>query len=749
MPPAVKALCLAALAVLCLAAPHARAAAGADPRGPPLALEADRLTYRQDANIVEAAGGVDVRYAGYHLTADAMTYDRAAGRITATGDVVLTTPTGDVHRAQAFTLSGDMRDGTATALTSLLADDSHFRAARGERQGAQGDVRTTMEDAAYTPCPIACADGRPKTPDWEIEADKVVHDEAAQTITYRNARFRFFGVPLLYTPYFAHPDGSVEQKSGWLPPRFGYASDLGYAAAAHYYWAIAPDQDATVGVRAMTREKPLALAQWRKAWDAAAVTLDGSLTRGERNDFAPSGKDEWRGHLFADGLWDVDERWRTGFQARLVTDDRFLRRYELEDRAEDEDVLTSQVYAERLTQRNYAAVRALGFRDLRVTTQDVDQPHVLPEGEMRLVGAPGDVPIAGIGGRWGLDASALSLYRDGDGQDVQRASATATWVGREIAGFGLVTDWRASLRQDAYHVVDAGNVPGDPTAQPREDFTRGRFFPQAHVQAAYPLARPLPRGAQALLTPVAALTLGADLDQEGTPIPNEDSQDVQVDAANLFAPNRFPGLDRIEDGSRATYGLRGGVDYASGARVMGFIGQSYRFDAGDNPFPEGSGLASQASDVVAQVALRAPEGASPLPGAWDVDYRTQLGSGTLHSRRHEVDIANTWGPVTAGGRYLFAKGLEGTNVTDTREQVEGRAAWRVTARWALSARALYDLGADEGLREADFGVLRAGDCTTWGLRVERRLTDQEAGENGTAVMLRLGLKNLGDFEGGG
>jgi len=207
VPRALKTLCLAALALAVLLCAAGPARADTDPRGPPLALEADRLTYRQGDDVVEAAGGVEVRYQGYRLTADRLTYDRAAGQITATGDVVLATPTGDVHRAQAFTLSGDMRDGTATALTSLMADDSHFRAARGQRAGG---TRTTMHDAAYTPCPIACADGSPKTPDWEIEAERVVHDEAAQTVTYRNARFRFFGVPLLYTPYFAHPDGSVK-----------------------------------------------------------------------------------------------------------------------------------------------------------------------------------------------------------------------------------------------------------------------------------------------------------------------------------------------------------------------------------------------------------------------------------------------------------------------------------------------------------------------------------------------------------
>ena len=42
-------------------------------------------------------------------------------------------------------------------------------------------------------------------------------------------------------------------------------------------------------------------------------------------------------------------------------------------------------------------------------------------------------------------------------------------------------------------------------------------------------------------------------------IPNEDSNDVQLDPSSLFEPNHFPGKDRLEDGIHATYGVRAGL----------------------------------------------------------------------------------------------------------------------------------------------------------------------------------------------
>ena len=35
------------------------------------------------------------------------------------------------------------------------------------------------------------------------------------------------GVPVLYTPYFEHPDGTVRRKSGLLTPAFGSSNVLG------------------------------------------------------------------------------------------------------------------------------------------------------------------------------------------------------------------------------------------------------------------------------------------------------------------------------------------------------------------------------------------------------------------------------------------------------------------------------------------------------------------------------------------
>ena len=43
-------------------------------------------------------------------------------------------------------------------------------------------------------------------PLWCISAARIIHDQQAATLTYQDAQFELFGVPIFYLPYFQHPD---------------------------------------------------------------------------------------------------------------------------------------------------------------------------------------------------------------------------------------------------------------------------------------------------------------------------------------------------------------------------------------------------------------------------------------------------------------------------------------------------------------------------------------------------------------
>jgi len=714
--------------------PQARALTGfpaqtpAAPRGDqaPVDLTADSLSHDDATNIITASGNVMLVQADRILRADEITYDLGNGEVLATGNVVLNEPNGDIHLSQKVRLSNAMKDGFVEQLYTQMADGSRLWAEDGTRDNA---TVITMNEARYTAC-VPCGEAPDATPAWQIKADKVIHNKDDKTIAYKNATLELFGVPSFYTPYFSHPDGSVDRKSGFLPPTLGYKSELGAFIGTQYYWNMARNRDATIGLMAMSEENPLLTAQYRQRWNKAALLIDSGITHSGRIDRSNGERiaidDELRGHLFAEGLWDINRKWRAGFDIEYASDDQYLRQYDFDS----EDVLENEIYAERFSGRNYVVGRLQKFQDLRIDN-NVDQPAVLPELIASFIGEPGAVPL--IGGRWDAHASFLGLQREGDEQDMNRAIVELGWKRRFVSDFGLVSEIDADLRGDLYNVRDL-----DPALNVGDSSTETRGFVQIHMQTSYPIQRRFEKF-QARIEPIVSLSIAPNikLDPE---IPNEDSQDVQIDASNLFARSRFPGFDRVEDKSRVTYGVRTGLYGYDGSHINIFGGQSRRIEDEGNPFPAGSGLDTQESDYVGEIS------GTYKDNLW-LNYRFQLDNDTLKSQRHEVDFYGTNKRFDLGARYLFAQALPDSIISESREQLEVYSGYYMTPRWRMRAGGTQDLGDRPGLREAFLGIDYFGECLFLSLTGERELTDDASGDSGTEILFRIGLKNLGgDFE---
>lgn len=694
----------------------------------PVDLQADTMEHDEAAQTVTASGDVMLVQSGRIFRADQIVYYLKEDRVIASGHVVLNEESGDIHYSEEVELKNEFKDGFVRGLKTYLADGSRFTAADGKREGG---IKTIMNDATYTPCEPCKAEPE-KAPVWQLRAAEVEHDNEAHMISYKHARFEAWGMPIAYVPYFSHPDGTIKRKSGFLAPSGGFKSNLGAFVQEDYYWNIAPDRDATIGLMAMTEEAPLLMTQYRQRWDNASLELNGGITHSSRTEKVGN-QDvdldaEVRGHVQGEARWDMNEKWRSGVNVNWASDDQYMRQYDFTNK----DVLENEIYAERFSGRDYAVGRLITFQDIRVRESQEEQPEVLPEIITSFMGEPGDVPV--IGGRWDAGASFLGLVRGGSGQDMNRLSLDGGWQRRLVSDYGFLTTVDASARGDFYSVTDrdvataGSNRSGDSFA--------AQFFPQVQAQTSYPLASQHEHY-QLTLEPIIALTLAPNIDVN-TKIPNEDSRDVQIDASNIFEPNRFPGLDRVEDRSRLTYGLRSGIYGHNSSYADVFLGQSYRLSEKDNPFPEGSGLTGQSSDYVGQIS-------SVLGNDYTVNYRFQLNSDDLSSERHEVDFGMRKGRFSLSTRYLYASALENTDIDESREQLHNDVGYYITPEWRVRAGATNDFGETSGLRQAYGGIDFFGQCWSWSLVGLRNFVDDSSGESDTEILFSLGLKNLGGF----
>ena len=720
---------LALALTVALAAPGTGHAQGLPDAGDgPALLQADEVIFDEKANVIMARGNVEVEQESRILLADTVRYDLDEAVVSAR-DVTLLEPGGEVIFADSIKLTDDLRAGSIRSFRMLLKDRSRLAAASAVRVAG---TRTIMNKVVFSPC-RQCIHHPDGPPLWQIKAQKVTHDQDAKVLTYKHAWMEFFGVPVAYTPIFEHPDPSVDRKSGFLSPSFGASEELGARVDVPYYWAISPQRDLTLTPILTTREGPALSTEYRMHTDGGRLRLKGSAAVADRTERDGSETNNaFRGHVDAEGRFNIDETWRWGFRAHRASDDTFLRVFDFED----ERFLESNAFVEGFDGDDYASLRGVGFQGQREDDRDGELPFVLPEANLNLRGDPGAV----YGGRWFLDAGALGLSRT-DGRDSRRLSATLGWERGFVDPVGGVTDLTLAAHNDL--AFTNGLAPGSnrvdpPAATARGSDIAGRIFPQIGVSYRMPLARDGALGRE-VLEPRVQIVAGPN-NPNDSDIPNEDSRDFAFADTNLFSLNRFPGRDRISAGQRVDYGVSYAIHGNGGGYASTFLGQSFRLD-GDDAIPEAAGGDGGLSDVVGRVQLQPVENL-------DLLYRFRFDDNGFEARRNEVEMRAGPPKLNFDVNYTFLSGDpdEVTDFDDDREEIFARVNTRFARRWSAFAAHRRDLTNSDPL-ETSFGLTYHCDCFLFQLEAKRTFFDDRDVEPERSILFRIGFKHLGAFAG--
>ena len=213
------------------------------------------------------------------------------------------------------------------------------------------DAIIEMRKVVYSPCRTCLGSKTP--PIWQIKAFEVKHDKSEKIIEYRDAFLEFFGIPVMYTSYLSHPDPTVKRKSGFLAPRYGNDTELGFLLEVPYYYNIAPHKDATVRPIITSNEGVVLAGEYRQRFAKGRIKFEGSAT----HDADEEENKQNRGHLFSMSRFDLTDTWRSGADIEYTSDDTYLRRYGFSS----VDTLTTRLFVEGFRDRNYSAIQASGF----------------------------------------------------------------------------------------------------------------------------------------------------------------------------------------------------------------------------------------------------------------------------------------------------------------------------------------------------------------------------------------------------
>ncbi|MCV6597765.1 MAG: LPS assembly protein LptD [Mangrovicoccus sp.] len=669
---------------------------------PPTALVADKVTFANDDTLI-AEGNVQVFSEGRELQASKLIYNATEESLDIEGPILLRDGPDAIVLADAAQLDTELETGILTSARVLVEQRLQITGAQLERRsGGYNDFRRVVA----TSCEI-CKPGQP--PLWKVQARRVIQDENAQRIYFYDAVFRIYDLPVFYLPVMRIPDPSVRRATGFLLPSFRSSSVLGNGIRVPYFITLGPSADVTLAPYITDGNSRSIEARYRQAFRSGGIIATGALSR---DDIKP---DETRGYLFAQGQFKLPRDFTLELDYEYTSDRTYLRDYDFSSK----DVLDSAISAYRIRNDELIDISLTDYESLREADQD-NQLSRLAELDYRREWQPD-----GVGGLLGFNLLGQARLRDASEEiiapNVDQLRGTLDWRRDWTMGPGLRLGTEAELN------LDYRRITGDP----RYPEHQAAFTPTFAADLHWPLMaqgeRPQVRY---LLEPVAQVLWTRPDTLDG---PNQDSTAISLDTGNLFALNRFPGLDRYETGWRSNLAMRWARLHPSGVSLGLTMGRVLRFEESLD-LNDFAVLDGDASDWLTQV---------------DIDFRNRLRFRNLLLFNDDGDPSlnearATWAStgVNLTAAYVWQQQETSGLLESDLSELAFLGGFGVTQNLSATFDLRHDFILDRTNR-LDLGLAYENECIRVDLTAKRRFTSNAGDETEITYGLQVQLAGFG------
>ena len=594
---------------------------------------------------------------------------------------------------------------------------------RGDAKVAlfEGEHKKVLKSARYTTCEV-------DRDDWYIKASNLEIDTYTKRATAQNARVEFMGMPILYTPWidFSYLN---QRKSGFLSPTIGTTSRSGFEVQVPYYWNIAPEMDATLGIRALSKRGMQLQGEFRY--------LDESFNGVNNVEYLPSDNNtgENRYYLNLTHRHSLGNGWSAGYNYEKVSDDEYFS--ELDTRI----TITSRVNLAQQAYINYSD-EVWSFNGLVQKYQTLDKLS-FPYERLPQLTLNGDKDWDLVNTK--LYSQWVSFDRKTD-EPFRLAISNSNQLETNVTGnrftlypsvsfpfekpygyikpkFGIhYTSYNLDNESWAFknslgNTLAAGNYQSDNRSLPIFSLDSGLFFDRE--------VKVVNNRYTQTLEPRLFYVYIPYKDQSMFPI--FDTAEADLNIGSLFLENQFTGNDRVNDANLLSLALTTRmIDAKTGQqRLAAMIGQRFYFSDQKVTMPGIEPRTDNSSDIVAAATAR-------LTNDWNVDAGWQYN--TDRSTTVKSNIGARYNPEP--GKVL---NLSYRYTEDRLEQIDASGQWPFGKGWYGIGRWNYSIRENQPI-EGIAGIEYDAGC--WQARSVLQRVSTATAEANYALYFQLELGGL-------
>ena len=500
-------------------------------------ITADEIEIKDELGIIEAKGNaVANNEKGSKIKSDLIIYDENKSQISAEGNIILNDVEGNTYFLDKLETDNEMKNLTGIEVKARLDDGSRIV---GSSVMKQENV-SSIENAEFTPCLESdyLIEG---CPGWKLKAKKIFQDNDSKTIHYDHARIHLFNVPVLYLPYFSHPDPSVKKRSGFLMPTVETDQNLGDSFSIPIFYNIKSNLDLTFTPTLQTKSNNFYSIDYRQLNNIGKFNIAASID--DNNDSTGTSH-----HLFFNSKINNPYGSLDTF-IETSNNDTYMRKNKINKLT----VLKSGLSFERARENYFFSMDTISYQHLAV--QETEQwEHIYP----RIIYNIYDIKDNFMKGNINLN-NQFQKNKDLNENYTTLASSQLNWYKNSIdTNSGLVFENRANLRLVSISIDNKNS----------EDTDNIRFYPQIHSVISYPLLKSN-TGISQTLSPILMPILAPYNNYTGA---------QNISGSNLFSSNRATSIKEWESGPRINYGVEWFLDNNIDTTLKFTIGQSFRLN---------------------------------------------------------------------------------------------------------------------------------------------------------------------------
>jgi LPS-assembly protein len=626
-------------------------------------FSADKLTYSQDNNIIEATGNVVAKnQEGKQISADKIVYNKANQLLKTFGNSKFSDSKNRTLTADNFEYDLEKKIISAQNKVKFLdnykntyyfsklnADDKFYEIigydlnsdlnkekfqskdkfnefVEPKLSGKEVSIKdniTIIKDGKFTSC--KSTNEKEGCPFWNLNANLVTHDKENKKITYKNATLDLNNIPVLYTPYFSHPDPSVKREAGFLAPSFAsLSSDIGSIIKIPYFYPISQSADFTVSPVYYFKQNPLLLGEYREKYKNGDLSIEGGFTQGYK-EINSTQTDGSRKHLygnlnlnFTDKVLDQSE-----FNAKFqrVNNPTYLRVNKINSTIdgfkrnlvkENETKLTNEIYLNSFGKNESLNFKTATYQNISASKTSDQYEYLLPE----IIYSKYNF----------LNNNGLNFSTNFKSLNTNTNQNKTTFINN--LDYSTAESYNTNLGIGYKFLTKINNINYYSDYRNPNENLNSQINPVVGLDASLPFAKLSKESEQYLIPRILTRYSPGKMT-------NAKSNDTSLNTDNLFSMNRMNSDELIEKDLSFNIGL----DWMWKEKIINknkpaeagiSIGQVIKFNE-DPDMPTKSSLQNKNSDLVTKATYLSP-------GNFDVTLKNTLDNGFNHVYYNDLNL---------------------------------------------------------------------------------------------------------------